>query len=447
MVASISSIPCQSHRDCLSHRPCFPESHTSKAYARIQDLKVPCKPGNDKLASEQQTWVDFKAPIVTVVGRSQIELLPRELFFLVLQDLDPPEKASLALTSRSMAYAMGPDIWDATREWNRTEANHFLRILVRDISEKYWHCEECMVLHRRSFAAAAQCSTFFRRFSVLNTLLRPQERHLDERQFHVRIQGAPLYTLSFPLIKAVMDRHLQSPHTGKCIDTLGCSGMRKFPYPSKVQKTILKYEFRPKIILDRILLKATYTWELENWRDILANPSKLRPKDEEDHIQPESLIKNVDLWVCEHMNAIAMLRDAAQRPLTRLELRCQYCPTQFWVTFTTGHLMKYYVEFQVWHNLGPCREPEEQRWTHFVSRGVEKKEYEWQKWSRTMQDCADEDIWESYEWILYSSRKEFERKEGKFGQHRWDRQFYPDAHSKDAFRRNKRLARSVAETL
>lgn len=421
------SIPCLSHQSCNFHQTISPSVHATCA---CQDSHH--DHGKDTTVAE------------TRPGRLCLEKLPAELLLIIIDDLEPVAKACLALTSHSMASVIGTTFWRERRTKMRrdemnVEINEFLNLLMRDVGNRYWHCAEYAILHQRSFIEPQPIGLKLG-YRHLKGLLSSQQR--NDESFHVRVQGKPIYTLTFPTAEAMTDRLHMGPKI--CTDTLSCKAVYKYSYPYPILYMVLKVEYEPRIVLDRLLLKATYIWEVDDWKNKLAIISK---NETEPRQWTQHSIKKIDLWVCEHLEATEMIEKVFARPLSREKLRCQYCPTEYWISNCIGSRVQYSAKIEVWHNFGPCRNREEVRWTHMVSSGEEKKEYEWAKVSKRQEGQADEEVWDAYEWINCRTRKAFEKKHGRFGVVPWSRNFYPDLSSADAYRSCKTLPRSVAETL
>lgn len=201
--------------------------------------------------------------------------LPVELLMLVIEDLGLYDRLNLALACRYLFSTLEKDVALAkedfcssrelaanskdprSREEVMREANAFLRGLVRAREGRYWHCEECMLLHARHIKSMRPPGSLAKLSNLLGIL--GLQQGAEEQVFCIRIQRTTLYEISFSTAQAVMDRHARKA-TGVCVNALRCSGVYDSP-STQEDSMILRYAFEPRIVLDRLLLKATYTWE------------------------------------------------------------------------------------------------------------------------------------------------------------------------------------------
>ena len=375
------SFPCAHHDECTFHRRYFPAALQDHVWIPRHQaaLSAVSKQHEDASSASRSVYS------VQVAGQSRLELLPRELLLLVLDSFTLADKACLALTSRSMACSIGSNVWSEVRQANRTRRNDFLRILVRDMREQFWHCEFCGVLHQRSREVVAPpVSSVKQHASPARRLLKTsrlfgqrRQSHAEEQKFQVRVHGVPIYVLSFPLVKSVTDWWITHKELGTCLHSLNCKGVRLYPHKSETARMILKYDFQPRIFENELSIRAAYTWEVENWRERLDIQEAGRSKAPDGRFKTIKSTGDIDLLLCQHMDAHSTLHAAFKERLSERMIRCQYCPTQMMVTQSNAFVMEYSIQFEVWHKLGPCQSPEERRWMHVVKGGREKKEFDW----------------------------------------------------------------------
>lgn len=317
-----------------------------------------------------------------------IQHLPAELLLSILVYLPPLDKTSLALTCRALAFILGSHVSEVASKakgasWRQHD--EFLDLLQRDLDdEKYWRCRDCLTFHLRSRPPPEQKPKplLAQRLSLrgfFNCGKSPEEADL-----RLGILGDPLYVLRFNLIRAVMDRHfLGAPH-GVCLNSMKCSGTRVFPVFG-ISNMVLRYDVTPKIVLDRLLLRATYTFSPQ--RTMYVQNMRVH------EISVNGFLDTISFMFCghQHVRNMTQVHDLKDRTL-----RCSYCPTQHILTMPTHDT----VCFRVYQNLGSGRSPLDARWKHFVQPwGKGTKQYPW----------GGEDVMEAFERILCSTREEFER--------------------------------------
>jgi hypothetical protein len=433
-------IPCDTHRECFFHKH-------HRVAASNETTDVPKTVGEPSKASDHADEHSF---VKGDMPQSRIQRLPHELLLIVFEDLGVLDMISLALTCRAFFSILQRDaqlVTSATQERETAQtynANDLLRRLVRDLGERYWHCEDCAILHPRSVVDTSHVGLLGKLFNVRN-FFPSQHQPSEDSTFNIRIANSIIFALNFPTAQAAIDRHFQV-RKGICLNALKCSGVHVFPSSDALGTggRILRYTFEPKIILDRLLLKATYAWEIPDLNSVHAGHEE-QPGSSADHSQATWQLEDTGLWICAHLNIVEVLEAAARHPLTREEVRCEKCPTQYWVQQNPDDTASGLTLVQVWHNLGSCRKPREERWAHMVSNGETTANYKWRKMSKLKGIYGDEDVRDAFEWICFSSRKAFvafdKAKAGRDGH------FHPDPYSKDGYRRRKRLPRSIPEFL
>jgi hypothetical protein len=426
-------LPCAKHLHCAFHRDHARKSTTTRDLPEKKPHSKDTTNVSSKIRSPDQDLEGQKStPYIPAIHR-----LPVEVFMLVVANLYLYDRLALSLTCRSLFSLLEKYVhlarddfrkskelmgWRVDRE-GRAEAmlygNEFLRILARDLEYKYWHCGECVVLHSRCVRVSEPATSSAKVPELLSRIgLRQQSK--EDRTFRIRLGQIPLYEVTYPTAQAVMDRHTGKA-TGLCIDSLRCSGAYSFPCMQMPQQDnmVLRYEFEPKIVLDRLLLKATYTWEVDEQKDEPFGRVHLGTL-AYGGLREGPPMKETGLCICGHVTVAQALAAAANRELSGEYLRCRYCPTEYWMdtsikrTKATGETETVKTKLYVWHNLGPCQARNELRWTHLTSRKGTKAEYSWSKWSGRLWDgwqkstFADEDVGLAYERIKYATRQALE---------------------------------------
>ncbi|KAF2733566.1 hypothetical protein EJ04DRAFT_513074 [Polyplosphaeria fusca] len=399
-------LPCHSHNGCTYH------AHWSQA--------PPAAAQNSNTPTRASTPVSHPSPI---------QQLPAELLLNITKDLRPIEQASLALTCRLFASTLGPSIWPAvsqagTASWR--DHDDVLDLLQRDLpSVEWWRCRMCMMFHARSKAApiedAARSSFHLRNMLPFKTS--PSSHPDTPRGLALGAAAEPLYTVDFSLVRAVMDRHFGARrYDGLCLHSLQCARKRTWPV-TQIDDIVVEYSFLPKIVLDRLLLRATYTlWSKRNMYVQNMVLSDLSIAD---------FLRDMHFKTCNHCFAgevlRGLMRPAAPSERAPLRSRCAFCPTQSiaYVLSNGG------ICIRTWQNLGSGRDAKDRRWVHLSSGVAEAKKYAW----------GSEDVQEAFERILCSTRDEFERQvEISDGRGTW----YDPQLEKSVY---KTLPTSVAEAL
>ncbi|KAF1994918.1 hypothetical protein P154DRAFT_526719 [Amniculicola lignicola CBS 123094] len=325
---------------------------------------------------------------------SPMERLPTELLLCISAYLNAVEQASFALTCRALGLALGPLVWGkASKTGVATWYRHaeMLDVLQRDMkSEEWWRCAHCVAFHAREKTIPQTPSTNLER--VCDKFRRGPFRLLgraDEKCLRIGIAKDPLYIIDFNLIRAVMDRHFLGPEHGVCLNMLRCDGTRTF-YISETANMLLKYDFAPRIVLDRLLLRSTFEFIFQRTM-FIRNISV-------EELSISDFIQQCDFWVCGHEqvgSAVATFKQDDERHWKPKSFKCQYCPTHYNVQ-APG---KTRICVSVWQNLGIGRNLEFRKWKHLSRTGKRKLKYEW----------AGENIAEAFERILCSTRKEFKK--------------------------------------
>jgi hypothetical protein len=400
MSPSTISLPCRAHRDCAYHK------HWSSAPAMFSSVSTSAS--DEPLNKNNPTIVNINtAPIHDVKNKrlsvfrtkpspkpqaASFQTLPTELLLSIVFFLSPVSQASLALTCRSFAHILGPSAWkDARANGHASWVHHddMLDVLQRDMnSEAWWRCPECIRYHTRRKICTKE--------GVIPTL----QRFLDLRSKRDEMKSLklgnpkdPIYVLDFPLLKSVMDRHLQGTPHGICLNSLRCRGTRDFPL-SETTRMELKYEILPKIILDRLLLQVTYTFT--PLRIMFVRNMAVTD------MSTLSFLQQLNFWVCGHLqSSTAVIEATAGQRLKSGILYCKYCPFQYSVNtaISLPSAKRKVIEIKTWYNMGRGQSAKDVKWMHIVRRGKGKKAYIWGK----------QNISEAFERILCSTTEEFER--------------------------------------
>jgi hypothetical protein len=104
------------------------------------------KPNHDSVVMVRGTLTTKNEQVPSLFLR-----LPHELLLMIFEHMDLIGRLNLALTCQTMANILEKDVLVAAMR--RSEAkdvtNSFLSLLGRDLHIRYWHCDECVVLHPR----------------------------------------------------------------------------------------------------------------------------------------------------------------------------------------------------------------------------------------------------------------------------------------------------------
>ncbi|KAH7067503.1 hypothetical protein BKA63DRAFT_495322 [Paraphoma chrysanthemicola] len=321
MSPSTLTIPCNAHRRCFFH-----EHHSGVTGNRLADtLKTQEKPNNAASGPNVPAFPRGET------AKSRIQQLPHELLLIVFEDkrLGDLDLLSVALTCRTFFHILRTTTPLVTSHLKQRRSSHtysvneFLRVLVRDLSDRYWHCEDCEILHPRSVSGTPATGLLGRFFQP--RWLFPIRKQINaESTFKIRIANAVIYALDFSTARAVIERHLQASK-GLCLNALKCGGAHIFQGSDEFETDdrTLRYTFEPKIVLDRLLMKATYSWESKGPGELDGILT--------DHLRTRWQLEETGLWICAHLDVRAALEVAARHPMTREEVRCDKCPTQYWV--------------------------------------------------------------------------------------------------------------------
>jgi hypothetical protein len=314
--------------------------------------------------------------------------LPDELLLMILEHTDRIGRLSLALTCQTMAYLLEEDVLMAAvpRSEGKDATNSFLSVLGRDLHMRFWHCEQCVVLHPRS-TPERRASSLVVRFRRIKAVFWRQNS-IEPSSFTVRFMGTTIFEMPFPMAKAIMGRHFYTNSKGPCRNTIAYSGERHVAYPKlpAVGMMVLRYNFDSRIVMDRLLLKATYIWEMEGYQRLVDQDGNARPQTPNVETQPETLLKDAGFWICKHYNVVAALKDSANPARTSWNghVQCKYCLTEYLVE---RDCQGNWTKIQVWHNFGPCHSENEKTWAQMVSHGppyefpgslLIRYSYEWQ---------------------------------------------------------------------
>ncbi|PSN66026.1 hypothetical protein BS50DRAFT_574504 [Corynespora cassiicola Philippines] len=364
-----------------------PNDHTCSARPNSGPANGSPKPSSSKRGSENTIRE-------LATGTSLLPVLPAELLLLIVEHLSPLDRASLALSCRSLAHSLGRDVWRCvskagTASWYRHE--EFLDVLGRDLGDGYWRCRDCLVFHVRGKRTAKECEEETRSRRTPRILL-GLGRGMSS-VLKLGMKNDPVYLLDRRLVDAVFERHARGAPHGACLNSLKCSGFRIF-YTSKTLNQILKYTFTSKMVLDRLMLRAEYS---------------LTPKEtmfvqgvEVDRVSALDFVKTLDFWICGHLHLGGVL-GRMKRTKSREVLHCPYCPTQCLVIIPSSWGS---LRWKVYQDFGLCTGGEG-GWRHFASTGPSKKAYKWK----------ERNLEQAFERILCSTKDEFkgqmEKSDGK----------------------------------
>jgi hypothetical protein len=156
---------------------------------------------------------------------------------------------------------------------------------------------------------------------------------------------------------------------------------------------VLKYEFEPKVVLDRLLLRSTYKFQpaatmfVQNMQINEASTAVF--------------LEHIDFWICGHQHTAGIMRSLRSQSEgawvgQTIDLECGYCPTQYQVTATSDEG----IRIQVWQNLGSGRSRTDTKWRHLTTTGKRKQIYRWHR---------EEKLDEVFRNVFCSSEAEFRK--------------------------------------
>jgi hypothetical protein len=314
-------------------------------------------------------------------------MLPTELILTIVPYLTTIDRACLALTCKTFAATIGPSPWEESSKAKRAEwgrHDDMLDALQRDLQEEYWRCTDCVLFHAR--VKVQRLPSKKSRWDVVPKWAFSRE---ENRELRIGPEEAPIYTITSSFVESIMARHLHSAPSGLCLNALKCRGSRTFTM-SPITIVILDYTFTSKIVLDRLLLRTTYTFRQH--RTMFVNNMPLAEKPLEEYLS------TLPFNICKHQklaSAFTLYPPLPDQPLAS-ETRCAYCPTQWVFRLSTPHE----IRLDVYHNLGEGRSKEDERWK-FLAQPVKKrmKRYAWGK----------EDVEQAFERIMCSTMEEFKK--------------------------------------
>ncbi|KAF2873742.1 hypothetical protein BDV95DRAFT_605222 [Massariosphaeria phaeospora] len=383
MPLSAIELPCRSHYSCAYHKHWCPPRPSQHGDSPDINRSGP------QPSDENHNHNNNPASSTT-----SIQSLPAEIIFSIAAYLAPLEKASLALSCRSLASTLGSAVW---KQWSKAggaswfQHAEFLDFVQRDYaSETWWLCRPCVSYHPRTKQAPKEIpERSFKQIPILNAIFNSEHRSGGK---HLRIGPSTeaLYIVDFPLLKAIMDRHHLGAPYGVCLNSLRCQGQRTYAI-SATSNLLVHHAFQPKIVLDRVLLHAVFTFS--------AQPTMFIRNMSTHDMPLADFLATFDLSLCAHTTCADALRQARTDGMdARRDARhysCVYCPTQCSVTALAQHSLR----ICVWQNLGAGRSEKDRRWKHVVQRGRRKKKYAW----------AKENVAQAFGSIWCSTMDEFQR--------------------------------------
>lgn len=314
--------------------------------------------------------------------KSSIQTLPVELLQQIASYLTPEAEAAFSLTCHDIAHVIGNralvDNYGKAASWYKKL--EFLDVLLPDYSPvDWWRCNQCMNVHRRSWIGPSQQGPLLIRWWK-------KRRQIGELRYGP--PDDPIYVLGFDEVQLVMDRHFQCKRlkalNGICIESLKCSGSRTYSVNS-TSKIVLHYIFEPRIVIDRLLLRATYQFQFQRTM-FLRNFSV-------EDISIVAFMSKLGFRCCSHLN----MNDMDELKCGK---NCPFCPTEFEMKINNGGgESAQSLGVSVWQNLGSGRTPKDSKWQHLAKpkgdRGV-------------MYHRSGESVREAYQRIYCSTREEFE---------------------------------------
>jgi hypothetical protein len=368
-MSSLVSLPCTSHRSCAYHQyrmaPSLSNPSSIINTPVINPIAVP---------TSTTTTGTIRNPDAKVVP---FQTLPTELILAILSYLTPTEQTCLALTCKGFASIIGPMSWVLTSKAKGAglrRHDEIMDLLQKDLDEEYWRCTDCELFHPRvkiqQRVAKRNSQTI-----VLNQFFRGKENG-KESELRLGIKHDPLYILTFSLVEAIMSRHFLSPPSGLCLNALKCRGSRSFTL-SPITDVILDYIFTSKIVVDRLLLHAAYTFRRHRTMFVSNMPVSEQSLQE--------FLVSLPFQLCKHRKIASVFT----------KLRCPYCPTQWVIHGDRRHE----IHVSVYQNLGEGRK-EDTRWKFLTqSEGKPLRKYQW----------GNENVEEAFQRILCSTMEEFKK--------------------------------------
>jgi len=143
-----------------------------------------------------------------------------------------------------------------------------LDVLQPDLSPiDWWRCNQCMKIHRRSWVGPSQQGLLIARWWKTT-------RQIGELRYSPL--DDPIYIIGFDEVQLVMDQHFHRKRqeflNGICVESLKCSGSRTYSIDSTT-KVVFYYTFEPRIVINRLLLCATYRFQFQRTMFFLSNVS------------------------------------------------------------------------------------------------------------------------------------------------------------------------------
>lgn len=177
--------------------------------------------------------------------------LPNEVLDMIVDHLDTPDTACFLLTSRSLRYNYGIDIWrglDLSHECEATRCKYLLT-LSRDYP-KYYLCHTCSYLHPVAWIGLPRLDfryPYVRNKCVNNISIK--NIPVDCFITHTRQE---LYRLTFQHVQLAMCRHRQGKPYGISLRRLATKEVQARPGSGSV--TLLSVD--PKIIMNVLYLRV-----------------------------------------------------------------------------------------------------------------------------------------------------------------------------------------------
>lgn len=229
--------------------------------------------------------------------------LPIDIIRYIVDFLPLSAQASLALTAKSLCYAVGNQSWKdlgqnhirARHNWvEYAERENFLWLLERDLAADLFYCPGCFLLHPKSALRPIRGDFHYVQCKALTT-------YVYNRRY---------LALSWAHVHLVMQRHFRGKDFGLPLDTL--STRYKTPwYKLANVRNVRSFEMQGRIVLNNLIVKRTYV--IDVFRD-------------------EALYH---LKVCNHLRigtgqATTLLKDdefmdRIRCRLSHLESSCKYC--------------------------------------------------------------------------------------------------------------------------
>jgi len=418
-------LPCSSHRGCTYHN----SNNASSLDIRFNDspATVGAKTINSIAPSESTPSKKEKTPTASPINATvPIQTLPTELLLLTLAYLTTIEQASLSLTCKHFATILGPSLWPVTSKakganWRRHD--DFLDALQKDFEAEYWRCRDCVLFHPRTKLVTngrgqQQSHPKPRPLihpSTLKRLFRVRIREDSTSQvLQLGPSENPVYTITRLLITSILNQHHSSALQGSpltCLNALKCRGTFAHtispPSPAALPFTTLTpltltlthtHTHVSKIVLDRLLLRSTYSFALSSTPPIVFPPEASLLYLRHSLVQlPFRICSHLELFSCVELMLQVEAGDSGVK-----RGRCKFCPTQWIARRLRNKTVSYTLDFRVYQNLGrgELEGREDDMW-RFLTQPLGKRMqiYEW----------GYEDVEEAFERILCSTAEEFWR--------------------------------------